>query len=90
MTYQKGMILHTLDGSKIGNAIIIDVLTHVVTQEDVFAVHTDFGNTCFFNEREVDEFFGPGPITSIEQWQHDRFHNRMKTIVQPQCLTAKA
>ena len=89
MTYQKGQILHTLDGSKIGNAIIIDVLTHVVTGEDVFAVHTDFGNTCWFSEHEVNKFFGPGPITSIEQWQHDRFHNRVKTIVQPHSLKAK-
>lgn len=89
MTYLKGTLLHTKDGSKVGNAIIIDVLSSIETSNDVFAVHTDFGNTSFYTKEEVDELYNISSIVDVETWQRDRFYARIKPIVQPSSLTAK-
>ncbi len=44
-------VLHTKDGRKIGNAIIID-------KEGIYnVIKTDYGNECKFRDKEIEEYF---------------------------------
>lgn len=54
MKHEVNTILHTLDGSKIGNAIITRV------NSESYTVKTDYGNVCDFTEDELKEYFKVG------------------------------
>ena len=44
-------VLHTKDGRKIGNALIID------KDDNYNIIKTDYGNECKFTDNEIDEYF---------------------------------
>lgn len=52
-------ILHTKDGSKIGNAIVIDKF-------DKFVVKTDYGNTVRLTIEEINNLFNIAFINNIK------------------------
>ena len=57
-------VLHTKDGRKIGNAIIID-------KDDKYnIIKTDYGNECKFTDEEITEYFyiAYSELTEEEKW----------------------
>lgn len=49
--YPVNTVLHTKDGRKIGNAIVID------HEENLNVIKTDYGNMCKFSDDRIQEFF---------------------------------
>jgi hypothetical protein len=66
---EKGVLLWTLDGSKIGNAIVKEVKDKA-EPITLYEVETDFGNIVpNFNEREIMSLFRLGYVGDYEHWK---------------------
>jgi hypothetical protein len=82
-----GATLFTLDGARIGNAIIIERVgeTRSGTGKDVklvpiWLIETDFGNRCKFSENEIHDLFGLGYQSDYTEWSRDRDDLRNRTL----------
>jgi hypothetical protein len=77
-----GVTLFTVDGSRIGNAIVVrkdgqtrdwkPALSEDKMMLDVWFIETDFGNNCRMTEREIFSHFILGRQHNYEQWWTDR------------------
>jgi hypothetical protein len=75
-----GVTLMTLDGSKIGNAIIIkeviptgSLVQYLAgTGQKLWLIETDFGNQVRCCDNEIHELFGLGYQTDYDRWWDDR------------------
>jgi hypothetical protein len=65
-------VLYTQDGTKIGNAIIVD---KVGTE---YTCVTDYGNVCKLSQAEVLAYFSIGPVTPKDHKHYTR-RGRCKT-----------
>lgn len=68
-TLVPGRILHTRNGRRQGNAIVIGK----GIKPDLYKIKTDFGNaTDNISAREIASIFTLGDVTDLERWQGDR------------------
>lgn len=82
---EPGRLLHTKDGRKIGNAIILECMAPRPDRasEPVFKIRTDFGNIVLFTSAEIAGYWhtdGEQRFCSIEQWSEDRDE---RLLIQP-------
>ena len=65
---QRGRLLQTRDGKRVGNAIVIGP----ADREDTWLCETDFGNKMRLTRPEIDELYHRGHRTYVERWYADR------------------
>lgn len=66
-------VLHTKDGSKVGNGIRYGTeLSRYVEGTVLNLVETDFGNRMKLTNRELEELYTVGPERDYDQWKKDR------------------
>jgi hypothetical protein len=73
-----GVTLHTRDGSRIGNAIILRVTS--VANRPQYHIETDFGNVTKLFIEELEEMFTLGYQLSYERWWDDRLETIQKSV----------
>lgn len=75
-----GVLLTTLDGTKMGNGIVIkEVSPHPSaaeycqkTNQKCWKIQTDFGNVCTLTDNEIHEFYGLGWQSDYDEWWDTR------------------
>jgi len=67
---ERGTLLHTKDGRKIGNAIIVEQASR--ESGPVFRIETDFGNKAVLTFDEIESVFFIGRVTDFDRWMRDR------------------
>lgn len=67
----KGTLLHTKDGRRFGNAIILDAVPHPESGT-AFAIETDFGNRATLTAAQIKSLFFIGGRTDIDRRNRDR------------------
>jgi hypothetical protein len=83
-----GVTLLTLDGTKMGNAIIVkEVPPHPAaaeymakTNQKNWLVETDFGNRMTLTTNEIHEFYGLGFQQDYDKWWDDRLDLIRRTV----------
>ncbi len=71
-----GVLLATLDGSKMGNGIVIkEISPHpsaakylAATNQKMWLIQTDFGNICRLSDNEIHEFYGLSWQSDYDEW----------------------
>ena len=77
----RSKVLHTKDGSKVGNAILYGAeLSRYVKGTVLNLVETDFGNRMKLSNNELHELYTVGPERDYEQWKTDRRKAQSKII----------
>lgn len=71
-----GTVLHTMDGRKIGNAVITGSEQHEALGR-IYSIRTDFGNTTQFTRPELDMLFY---ISDEIQDANERLENQRARI----------
>jgi len=68
---EKGTVLLTKDGRRIGNAIVLE--KGVVFNTIVYLIKTDFGNVVRFTEDDIEKYFHmPTRKSKIEEWMANK------------------
>lgn len=79
-----GVTLLTIDGSRIGNAIIIKEVKKTVsvvgTGQRVWLVETDFGNRLHTTDAEIHSLWNIGFQQNYDQWFDDRLELHRRAI----------
>lgn len=64
-------LLHTKDGRKIGNAILVRT-QQLAPFGTVYHIETDFGNRFCFTLKELEDQFYIGEARNYDDWRSDR------------------
>lgn len=67
-----GTVLHTKDGRKVGNAIVVQTIDRGERPHPIHRILTDFGNEAWMTEREIRDLFHVRKNTSVKRWLRDR------------------
>lgn len=92
----RGVTLFTVDGSRIGNAIVVKkigqgrrIVSHddigkdnLPLMQDIWLIETDFGNSCRMSDREIFSHFTLGKQHDYDKWWDDRLATIQKTVEQ--------
>lgn len=86
-----GVLLQTLDGAKMGNAIVVAEIKltgditgmkeHLEkTDQKLWLVQTDFGNIMKLCDNEIHEFYGLGWQSDYDTWFDARLELIQRTV----------